>query len=326
MKDAERHHFQQVDVNSVPRSAQVATLMRARSHDSFDGLDIALAGVPFDGGSSFRAGARHGPAQMREMSRLIRAAHYATGVAPFDMCRVADVGDAPVNPLDVSASLESIESFFAAVRASGALPLVAGGDHTITLPILRAIAADAPVGLLQIDAHSDTQDRVFGQAYANGTPIRRAIEEGLVEPRHIVQIGIRGTLFSKDELDWARAQGVKIVTIDDFYELGVEGVIGRTREAFEGLSTYVTVDMDALDPAFAPGVGGLEPGGMSVRDVQLLLRGMGGLDLVGADVNEVSPPLDPTGNTALVACNLMFELLCLLAEKVRTTREDPECA
>ncbi len=326
MEDAKRHHFQQVDVNSVPRSAQVATLMRAGSREGFDGLEIALAGVPFDGGSSFRVGARHGPAQMREMSRLIRQAHYASGVAPFEICRIADVGDAPVNPLEMAASLESIESFFAAIRAAGALPLVAGGDHTITLPILRAIAADAPVALLQVDAHSDTQDRVFGQAYANGTPIRRAIDESLLEPEHIVQIGIRGTLFSKDELDWARAQGLTIVTIDDFYELGVDGVIEQTREVLSGLPTYVTVDMDALDPAFAPGVGGLEPGGMSVRDVQLLLRGMRGLDFVGADVNEVSPPLDPTGNTAVVACNLMFELLCLLADKVGTTREDPECA
>ena len=201
---------------------------------------------------------------------------------------------------------------------------MAGGDHTITLPILRAIAVDAPVGLLQIDAHSDTQDRMFGKIYANGTPIRRAIEEGLLEPSHIIQIGIRGTLFSTDELDWAREQGITIMTIDDVYELGTNGIMNAAREVLSDLPTYVTVDMDAIDPAFAPGVGGLEPGGMTVRDVQLLLRGMEGLDLVGADINEVSPPLDPTGNTAVVACNLMFELLCLLAARVRTTRKEQE--
>jgi len=324
MENTEKHHFQQVDVNSVPRSSQVATLMRAQLCAGFDGLDIALAGVPFDGGSSFRAGARHGPAQMREMSRLIRQAHYSTNIAPFEICRIGDVGDAPINPLDMSASLESIETFFSAIRAAGALPLVAGGDHTITLPILRAVAGDAPVGLLQIDAHSDTQDRMFGKIYANGTPIRRAIEEGLLEPSHIIQVGIRGTLFSADELDWAREQGITIMTIDDVYELGANGIINAARETLSGLPTYITVDMDAIDPAFAPGVGGLEPGGMTVRDVQLLLRGMEGLDLVGADINEVSPPLDPTGNTAVVACNLMFELLCILAARVRTTRKEQE--
>jgi guanidinopropionase len=178
--------------------------------------------------------------------------------------------------------------------------------------------------MLQIDAHSDTQDRMFGQRYANGTPIRRAIEEGLVQPQHIVQVGIRGTLFAEDELDWAREQGVNMITIDDFYELGVEGVIETVRCIMGDLPSYITLDMDALDPAYAPGVGGLEPGGMSVRDVQLLLRGMSGIDLVGADVTEVSPPLDPTGGTAVVACNLMFELLCLLAEKVGATREKAE--
>jgi guanidinopropionase len=320
MKDDDSNQLQQVDVNLVPRSAQVATLMRARMQEGPEGLDIALAGVPFDGGSSFRAGSRHGPAQMREMSRLIRQAHYATAVAPFEMCRIADVGDAPVNPLDMAASLESIEAFFAAVRATGALPLVAGGDHTITLPILRALAADREIALLQIDAHSDTQDRVFGQAFTNGTPIRRVIEEGLVVPGRIVQVGIRGTLFAKDELDWAREQGIVILTIDDFYDRGVNGVIERVREVVGNLPAYVTLDMDALDPAFAPGVGGLEPGGLSVRDVQLLLRGTNGLDLIGADVVEVSPPLDPTGGTAMAACSLMFELLCLLAEVVTTGR------
>ena len=254
---------------------------------------------------------------MREMSRLIRQAHYATGVAPFEICRVADVGDAPVNPLDVHQSLASIEGFVREICGNGARPLIAGGDHTITLPILRAVAgppSKGSIGLLQIDAHSDTQDEMLGQRYANGTPIRRAIEEGLVDPARLIQVGIRGTLFAKNELDWARQQGITILTIDDVYELGLPTVIEQARTRLAGGDAYVTLDLDALDPAYAPGVGGQEPGGLTVRDVQLLLRGMRGLHLVGADVNELSPPLDATGNTAIVACNLMFELLCLLAE------------
>ena len=178
----------QVDVNQTPRSSEVATLMRAAQRRSADGLDIALCGVPFDGGSSFRAGARHGPAQIREMSRLIRRAHHFSGVTPFDLCRVADVGDAPVNPLDMGSTLKSVQAFFGHIGDAGARPLAVGGDHTVTLPILRAVARGGPVALLQLDAHSDTQDTMLGQPYANGTPIRRAIEEGLVDPARTVQI------------------------------------------------------------------------------------------------------------------------------------------
>ncbi|HJO05080.1 MAG TPA: agmatinase [Acidobacteriota bacterium] len=305
--------LRQVDVNQTPRSSEVATLMRATQRSGAEGLDIALCGVPFDGGSSFRAGARHGPAQIREMSRLIRRAHHLTGTAPFDLCRIADIGDAPVNPLDMDATLQSIQAFFEDIRDAGARALVAGGDHTVTLPILRAIARDGPIALLQIDAHSDTQDRMLGQRYANGTPIRRAIEEGLVDPRRTVQIGIRGTLFAADELDWARQQGVTIINIDELYALGQEEVIARSRKSLGSGPCYVTVDIDVLDPAYAPGTGGLEPGGMNVRELQSLIRGFAGLDIAAADVTEVSPPLDPTGITALAACSVMFELLCLLA-------------
>jgi len=247
------------------------------------------------------------------MSRLIRQAHYASKIAPFDICAIADVGDAPVHPLDVDASLASIRDFIETIRLAGARPLAVGGDHTITLPVLRSLATDGPVGLLQLDAHSDTQDSMLGQQYANGTPIRRAIEEGLVDPTRVVQIGVRGTLFSADELDWALAQGVTIVTIDDYYDLGLRAVVAQALRVIGSRPAYLTLDIDVLDPAFAPGTGGLEPGGMTVREVQLLIRAMAGLNLLGADITEVSPPLDPTGNTALVACNLMFELLCLMA-------------
>ncbi len=313
----EDNNSQQYDVNRVPRFANVATFMRSRYVETMEGLDIAMAGIPFDLGSSFRSGARHGPSQIREMSRLIRQVHPVSKIEPFSLCRVADVGDTPINPLDLTESLDLIQGFFERIVAAGAIPLAAGGDHTVTLPVLRSLARSAPFGLLQIDAHSDTLDEMLGKKYANGTPIRRAVEEGLVDPERTVQIGIRGTLFKADEYEWAQEQGITMITIDEFYEYGVQKVIGISREKFGSDPVYITFDIDSLDPAYAPGAGGLEPGGLSVREAQLLLRGMYGLNLIGADVNEVSPPLDPTGNTALVAANIMFEELCLLADTLK---------
>jgi guanidinopropionase len=315
--------YRQHDVNRVPRFANVATFLRAPQKANATGLDIALAGVPFDLGSSFRSGARHGPAQVREMSRLIKQFNYSTKVAPFELCRIADVGDAPVNSLDIEASLGSIQAFFEDIVADDAVPLAVGGDHTISLPILRALAKRGPVGLVQIDAHSDTMDQMLGKKYANGTPFRRAIEEGLVDPKRTVQIGIRGTLFRADELTWASEQGVTIISTDDFYDLGVEEVAREARGILADEPAYLTFDIDVLDPAYAPGTGGLEIGGLTTRDAQLLLRGMYGLIFVGADINEIAPPLDPTGNTALVAANIMFEELCLLADSIHRRRADP---
>jgi guanidinopropionase len=224
------------------------------------------------------------------------------------------VGDAPVNSLDIEESLEGIEAFFSKIRTAGALSLAAGGDHTITLPILRAIAREKPLSLVQFDAHSDTIDTMLGKKFANGTPIRRAVEEGLLDPMRIVQVGIRGTLFKTNDLDWAKKQGIKIFDMENFCEWGLKNTIDKIHEIVEDTDTYLTFDIDSLDPAFAPGAGGLEPGGLTVREAQNLLRGLKGIRFAGADINEVSPPLDPSGNTALVACHLMFELLCLLVE------------
>jgi guanidinopropionase len=218
--------------------------------------------------------------------------------------------------LDIEESLEGIEMFFQKIHTAGAVPLAAGGDHTITLPILRAIAQENPLSLVQIDAHSDTIDTMLGKKYANGTPIRRAVEEGLLEPKKIAQVGIRGTLFKADDLDWAKDQGIKIIDMDDISEMGLSKVLGTIREVVGDNLTYLTFDIDSLDPAFAPGAGGLEPGGLTVREAQHLLRGLKGIRFAGADINEVCPPLDPSGNTALVACHLMFEQLCLLVESL----------
>jgi guanidinopropionase len=185
------------------------------------------------------------------------------------------------------------------------------------LPILRALVTDEPVALVQIDAHSDTLDIMLGERYANGTPFRRAIEEDLLDPRYVIQIGIRGTLFDADEHAWAREKGITIIDIDEFYELGVNGVIRKIHDLLKDRPAYLTFDIDALDPSCAPGTGSPEPGGIGIREAQNLLRGMAGLHLIGADVNELSPPLDPGGSTAIVTANLMFEELCLLAQTVQ---------
>jgi len=308
--------LRQQDVSTIPRFANLNPFMRAKYQEEVDGLDIAMVGVPFDLGSSFRIGSRHGPAQMREMSRMIRQVHYPSMLEPFERCRIADVGDAPVNSLDIGESLEGIEAFFGKIYAAGALPLAAGGDHTITLPILRAIAREHPLSLVQFDAHSDTIDTMLGKKFANGTPIRRAVEEGLLDPKRIVQIGLRGTLFKANDLDWAKMQGIKNNQMEDLFDLGGTKTIEKIHEIVEDTDTYLTFDIDSLDPAFAPGAGGLEPGGFTVREAQHLLRGLKGIRFVGADINEVCPPLDPSGNTALVACHLMFEQLCLLVESL----------
>ena len=267
------------------------TLLRAQRQDGPEGLDIALFGLPYDGGTIARDGARHGPGQIRQMSINIRGTNMATKASPFAACRIADIGDAPVNTFDHEASVDMMTQYCAAVREAGAWPLAAGGDHLITLPVLRGtVDPKNPVGLVHFDAHLDTHDKIFGTRLNHATPFRRAVEEGLVDPRRHVIIGLRGTTRPTDAaIDWARE------------------VVGSG-------PVYVTIDIDGMDPADAPGTGSPEPGGMRMRDMQVMLRGLRGLDIVGGDVNEVSPPLDPTGYTAFNAVHLMFELLCLMAE------------
>ncbi|WP_448954018.1 agmatinase [Labrys neptuniae] len=306
------NRFQPLDSGSVPRFAGPATFMRlpmARPEE----VDIALTGIPFDGGATNRVGARHGPREIRNQSSLVRRVHHVTGVSPFDRLRVADCGDAPINPLDLMASLESIEAFYGEIHAAGARPLTAGGDHLTTLPVLRALAKQAPVGLVQFDAHSDTYDSFFGSRYNHGTPFRRAIEEGLVDARRMIQIGIRGAISDAANYDFARAAGVRIVFIEEFMARGVADVMAEARALIGDQPAYLSFDIDALDPSFAPGTGTPEIGGLSTREAQAMIRLLAGANLIGADVVEVSPPLDPTGLTALTGATLMFELLCVMA-------------
>ena len=307
--------FQPTPMAKMPRFADLATFMRLPHVDDPSLVDIALVGVPFDGGTTNRPGARHGPRQIREMSTLIRRVHHVSGIAPFRLCRCADLGDVPIDPLDLSKSLAAIEATFAELHGAGAAPLAAGGDHLVTLPILRALAADRPLGLIHFDAHSDTTDSYFGgNRYAHGTPFRRAIEEGLLEPERIIQIGIRGALHAADDLDWAYEQGIRIVTIEELYESGLEAIVDEARRIAGDGAVYVTFDVDGLDPVYAPGTGTPEVGGFTTLEAQLMVRGLRGLDIVGGDVVEVAPPYDPTGNTALVGATMMFEILCILAE------------
>jgi guanidinopropionase len=290
------------------------TLLRAQRQDGPEGLDIALFGLPYDGGTIARDGARHGPGQIRQMSINIRGTNMATGESPFAGCRIADIGDAPVNSFDHEASVHMMTAYCAKIAEAGAWPLAAGGDHLITLPVLRGTVDPAnPVGLIQFDAHPDTHDEIFGTKLNHATPFRRAIEEGLVDPKRHVMIGLRGTVRETDAaIDWATEQGITMMDIDECYDLGPKATAAKAREIAGGGPVYITLDVDGVDPADMPGTGSPEPGGLRMRDMQVMLRDLSGLDIVGGDVNEVSPPLDPTGYTAFNAAHLMFEILCLM--------------
>jgi guanidinopropionase len=313
--------YEPIDSGVTPRFAGHSTFMRLPVLTDPREVDIAIVGVPWDGGTTNRPGPRHGPRQVREMSSLIKRVHPVTKVSPYELCRVADLGDAPVNPIDLHRSLEDIRIFFSKIVEAGAVPLAIGGYHLSSLPILRAIAFNGPVGMIHFDAHSDTIDSYFGGLkFTHGTPFRRAIEEGFLDPKRVVQIGIRGSIYSADERDWPLQQGVRIISIEEFEDMGVDAVIREARRIAGDGSTYVSFDIDALDPVYAPGTGTPEFAGLTSREVSRLLRGLRGLKIVGADVVEVSPPFDPSGGTALAAANIAFELLCLLAETVSTKK------
>jgi guanidinopropionase len=308
---------QPVDAALIPRFGAIPTFMRLPHIADPAKLDIALIGVPWDGGTTNRAGARHGPREVRNMSSFIRKVHHVSRIAPYELCRIADLGDAPVNPIDLLDSLGRIETFFAKVHAAGALPLSVGGDHLVTLPIFRAIAAKRPIGMVHVDAHSDTNDSYFGgNKYTHGTPFRRAIEEGLLDPKRTVQIGIRGSIYADDDMAFAEKTGIRVMYMEEFARIGVDKAIAAARRCVGKGPTYISFDVDGLDPVYAPGTGTPEIGGLTTLEAQHLIRGLQGLDIVGGDVVEVSPPFDSSGNTALVGANIMFEILCVLADAV----------
>lgn len=313
--------FLPVSGNVLPRFAGIPTFMRlphiGPGEAAAAGVEVALVGVPWDGGTTNRPGARHGPRQMRDQSTLMRNVHHVTGVEPYRLAQCADLGDTPVNPVDLGDSLACIEAFFREVHAAGIVPLSAGGDHLVTLPILKAIGAGRPLGLVHFDAHTDTWDRYYGDyKYTHGTPFRRAIEEGVLDPLRTVQIGIRGSLYTPEDKDWGLAQGIRVIEIEEFQRLGVAGTIAEARRVVGDGPTYVSFDVDGLDPVYAPGTGTPEIGGFTTAEAQQMIRGLRGLDIVGADVVEVSPPFDPSGMTAMVGVTMMWEILCLIAERI----------
>jgi agmatinase len=297
-----------------PRFAQPATFMRLPHVLDPHGLDVAIVGVPFDGGTSYRSGARLGPREIRAQSSLIRPYSYFQKVAPFERLNVADVGDIDAPPVSIEKCYDAVEGGIGAIADAGARPLVVGGDHSISLPVLRALARrHGPLALVQFDAHIDTWDEYFGGKYFHGTPFRRAIEEGIVDGTRFIQVGIRGPMYGESDFDFHREHGITMIDIDQVKERGIPAVVEQIRRVATG-PAYVTFDIDAVDPAFAPGTGTPEVGGLTSHEAQRLVRGLGGLKLVGADVVEVSPLYDGPGQiTSVLAANLLFELLCAMA-------------
>ena len=313
MSDGERLDLS--DPQQRPRYSGLPSFFRLPWIEDFeaDPPQIGLVGVPYDGGVTNRPGARHGPREVRNASSLIRRVNQATGASPFEAARVADIGDAPIEkPFALEEAHRAIEAHYRRVRAAGIRPLSCGGDHSMTLPILRALAEDGPVGLVQIDAHADTGDNYGGSAFHHGAPFKIAVDEGLIDPARTVQIGIRGTLFDPDMWAFSRDSGMRMVMIEEVEEKGWRAVMdGALRVAGDG-PVYVSVDIDSLDPAFAPGTGTPEAGGLTMRELQGMIRRLSSLEIVGADVVEVSPPFDVGGVTALNGATALFELLCVM--------------
>ena len=307
----------EINAMEEPRFFDVPTFMRTPLAATLDGLDVALVGVPFDGGVTNRPGARHGPREIRSQSSLTRKIHPVTRLNPFDSCRVADVGDVHFENLyDVREAHAEIEGFFRRLRQAKVATLAAGGDHSISYPILRGLAGSSPIGLIQIDAHTDTWDDFKGSRRHHGAPFRRAVEDGLIDPRRTVQIGIRGPQNVTEGWDYSEKSGMRVLFMHEVAEIGLEAAITETRRVVGDGPVYISFDIDGIDPAFAPGTGTPEVGGFTTLEAQTFLRGLRGLDLRGADLVEVSPPFDPSGVTALAAASMMYELLCLLAESI----------
>ena len=318
--DAEDNAFNQpMSGNQMPRFAGPASFFRLSMQDTAVGLDVALIGMPVDIGTSNRSGARFGPRQIRAESVLIRPYGMATRAAPFDSFQIADIGDVAVNPYNLLKTVAAIEAAIDEVMAAGAIPVSVGGDHTCTLPVLRAIAkTKGPVALVHIDAHADINDEMFGEKIAHGTVFRRAIEEGLIDTSKMFQIGLRATGYAADDFDWSRDQGATVITAEECWYKSLAPMMDQIRETIgPDTPAYLTFDIDGLDPSVAPGTGTPEPGGLTASQGLEIIRGCYGLNLVGCDLMEVSPPYDTTGNTSLLAANLLFEMLCSLPGCIR---------
>jgi guanidinobutyrase len=310
--------FQPQSGNEMPRCGGIATMMRLPTVANTDGLDACFVGVPFDLGTSNRTGARFGPRQIRTESVLLRPYNMATRAAPFDSLQVADIGDVATNPYNLADSITRITSAFNTIIKDGCIPISLGGDHTISLPILRAMHAKyGKVGLIHVDAHADVNDTMFGEKIAHGTPFRRAVEEGLLDCQRVVQIGLRGTGYAAEDFDWCREQGFWVVQAEECWHKSLAPLMQDVIKRMGSGPVYISFDIDGIDPAYAPGTGTPEIAGLTVPQGLEIIRACHGLNIVGADLVEVSPPYDFQGTTALLAANLAYELLCVLPGVMR---------
>jgi len=305
--------------NQEPRYSGMPTFMRTPLATSLNDLDIALAGIPYDGGVTNRSGARHGPREIRNQSTLMRNIHHVTKINPYEVANIADVGDVIFSePFDHQSVHDDIVDFFKCISDAGVIPITAGGDHSITYPIFKGLVQKDPIGMIHIDAHTDTWGEIWGSKFHHGAPFRSAVESGLLDPSRTVQIGIRGAQNFLDGIDFSLSNGMRVIFIEEFSDLGVKGVIEEAKKVVGNSPVYLSFDIDALDPAYAPGTGTPEVGGITTLEAQQLIRGLKDLNFLGGDVVEVAPPLDQSGNTALVGATMMFEILCLFAEKFKS--------
>lgn len=299
--------------NQMPRFGGIPTMMRLPTAETTEGLDACFVGVPLDIGASNRSGTRMGPRSIRAESCLLRPFNLATGAAPFESLQVADVGDVAINTFNLPDAVKRIESAYNTLLENDVVPLTLGGDHTITYPILQAIARKhGPVALIHIDAHADVGEHMFGERIAHGTTFRRAYEDGLINPDLTFQIGLRGTGYSPDDFNWSRSKGFTVVTSDECQYKSLAPLMEKIRAKIGDQKVYISFDIDGLDPSVAPGTGTPEIGGLTAFQGLEIIRGAKGLNVIGADVVEISPPYDPSGNTSLLGANLLFEMLCVL--------------
>ncbi len=302
--------------NTMPRFGGPATMMRLPTQETAEGLDACFIGIPMDIGTSNRPGTRLGPRQIRDESRMLRPYNMGTGAAPFDRMQVADIGDVPINTFDLKKSCAIIADHYRGILKHGVMPLTLGGDHTLTWPILQAMRDTyGPVALIHVDAHSDTNEHMFGEREAHGCPFRRAWEDGCLINDKVFQIGLRGSGYSAHDFDWGRDKGWTVVQAEECWHKSLKPLMEQVRATIGDAPCYLSYDIDSLDPAFAPGTGTVEVGGLTTIQGLEIIRGCAGLNLVGGDLVEVSPPYDPSGNTAMIAANYLYEMLCVLPDR-----------
>ena len=303
------------DPQARPRYTGIASFFRAPHTETLSDVDIGLIGVPYDGGVTHRSGARHGPKAVRDQSSMLRRFHGTTGFNPFAAARVRDLGDCWIEfPYELRGALNEIETFYRKIVAAGVTPVSVGGDHSISWPILKAVAKDGPIGMIHIDAHCDTGDDYLGSRFHHGAPFRRAVDDGALDPKRVIQIGIRGTINALDHWDFSRSSGMRVLGMDEFQDKGWEFAAAEARRIVGDGPVYLSYDIDSLDPGDAPGTGTPEAGGLRIIEALRLLRGLRGLNFVGGDLVEVAPAWDNGTITSFNAASILFEILCLVTE------------